>query len=205
MPSEPFNIDALPKGTLLRNYIDALRAHAEAETRRADELAAEVGRLKGLINGDANFIRMDATNRDVHMQIEHPLVALMADSLAKMIGSNNYVEMAMTHNQTGEEFTVHLQRRSRPTPHELREQAEAAVNERENERLKWQKNFLDTKAALTRAQNSDQHNFDRWQKAEAALAEAREALHKFGTHKRLCAYVDGGFCDCGLHAAKERK
>ncbi|MFD9915602.1 hypothetical protein [[Kitasatospora] papulosa] len=39
-------------------------------------------------------------------------------------GASNYVEMEMTDGKTGEGFTVTVRRRERPTPHELRQQAE---------------------------------------------------------------------------------
>ncbi|KOG78736.1 MULTISPECIES: hypothetical protein [Streptomyces] len=42
-------------------------------------------------------------------------------------GATNYVEMEMTDGSTGEGFTVTVRRRERPTPHELRQQAEARV------------------------------------------------------------------------------
>ncbi|MGW1433103.1 hypothetical protein ACWD6K_31345 [Streptomyces sp. NPDC002431] len=44
-------------------------------------------------------------------------------------GATNYVEMEMTDGATGEGFTVTIRRRERPTPHELRQQAEARVEE----------------------------------------------------------------------------
>ncbi|MFJ2438435.1 hypothetical protein ACIOWM_35030 [Streptomyces anulatus] len=44
-------------------------------------------------------------------------------------GATNYVEMEMTDGSTGEGFTVTIRRRERPTPHELRQQAEARVEE----------------------------------------------------------------------------
>ncbi|MFJ1782572.1 hypothetical protein ACIOKA_38335 [Streptomyces anulatus] len=44
-------------------------------------------------------------------------------------GATNYVEMEMTDGSTGEGFTVTVRRRERPTPHELRQQAEARVGE----------------------------------------------------------------------------
>ncbi|KQX27507.1 hypothetical protein ASD97_24715 [Streptomyces sp. Root63] len=44
-------------------------------------------------------------------------------------GATNYVEMEMTDGSTGEGFTVTVRRRERPTPHELRQQAEARVEE----------------------------------------------------------------------------
>lgn len=40
-------------------------------------------------------------------------------------GATNYVEMEMTDGATGEGFTVTIRRRERPTPHELRQQADA--------------------------------------------------------------------------------
>ncbi|MET8841475.1 hypothetical protein ABZW67_15445 [Streptomyces rubiginosohelvolus] len=46
-------------------------------------------------------------------------------------GATNYVEMEMTDGSTGEGFTVTVRRRERPTPHELRQQAEAKVTDLE--------------------------------------------------------------------------
>lgn len=42
-------------------------------------------------------------------------------------GASNYVEMEMTDGATGEAFTVTVQRRSNPTPHQFRQQAEDAL------------------------------------------------------------------------------
>ncbi|MEV8101019.1 hypothetical protein [Streptomyces sp. NPDC088135] len=46
-------------------------------------------------------------------------------------GASNYVEMEMTDGATGDAFTVTVQRRSNPTPHQFRQQAEARVVELE--------------------------------------------------------------------------
>ncbi|MFE0079203.1 hypothetical protein [[Kitasatospora] papulosa] len=43
-------------------------------------------------------------------------------------GASNYVEMEMTDGKTGEGFTVTVRRRERPTPHELRQQADARAD-----------------------------------------------------------------------------
>jgi hypothetical protein len=40
-------------------------------------------------------------------------------------GASNYVEMEMTDGATGDAYTVTVQRRSNPTPHQFRQQAEA--------------------------------------------------------------------------------
>ncbi|MFD9781999.1 hypothetical protein ACFWZS_31395 [[Kitasatospora] papulosa] len=44
-------------------------------------------------------------------------------------GASNYVEMEMTDGQTGQGYTVTVQRRERPTPHQIRQQAEARADE----------------------------------------------------------------------------
>ncbi|WP_392750608.1 hypothetical protein [Streptomyces sp. LN590] len=42
-------------------------------------------------------------------------------------GASNYVEMEMTDGATGDAYTVTVQRRFNPTPHQFRQQAEAAL------------------------------------------------------------------------------
>lgn len=42
-------------------------------------------------------------------------------------GASNYVEMEMTDGATGDAYTVTVQRRSNPTPHQFRQQAESAL------------------------------------------------------------------------------
>ncbi|MGW0550526.1 hypothetical protein [Streptomyces altiplanensis] len=44
-------------------------------------------------------------------------------------GASNYVEMEMVDGTTGDAYTVTVQRRSRPTPHQFRQQAEQARDE----------------------------------------------------------------------------
>ncbi|WP_331731867.1 hypothetical protein OG298_45310 (plasmid) [Streptomyces sp. NBC_01005] len=44
-------------------------------------------------------------------------------------GASNYVEMEMTDGATGDAFTVTVQRRSNPTPHQFRQQAEARAEQ----------------------------------------------------------------------------
>lgn len=61
-------------------------------------------------------------------------------------GATNYVEMEMTDGSTGEGFTVTVRRRERPTPHELRQQAEARV-ERLTAELVVARQLLGTSAA----------------------------------------------------------
>lgn len=53
-------------------------------------------------------------------------------------GASNYVEMEMVDGANGDAFTVTVRRRERPTPHELRQQAEARADraEAENARLR---------------------------------------------------------------------
>lgn len=97
-----------------------------------EEALAEIKRLEGLLSGDATLVQASVED-GLSLGIKHPLVALMADSLAKTIGDNNYVEMSMKHRDTGIEYRVQLQRQDRPTPHELRRQAEARVIEMEKE------------------------------------------------------------------------
>lgn len=68
MPSEPEVITHfIGDKNDCRKYIDALRAHAEAETKRADELAAEVERLREMtpvanvtLSGDAEYWKQRA-------------------------------------------------------------------------------------------------------------------------------------------------
>lgn len=48
-------------------------------------------------------------------------------------GASNYVEMEMTDGATGQGYTVTVQRRECPTPHQFRQQAEAKVAELEKQ------------------------------------------------------------------------
>jgi hypothetical protein len=87
----------------------------------------EVVRLRAVLSGDAGVLQMHADRTGMDIGLEHPLIAVMADSLAKMVDGHNYVEMRMKHKPTGDEYTIHIQRLSRPTPHELRKRAEEEV------------------------------------------------------------------------------
>lgn len=95
-----------------------------AQMQVREEAAKEIERLNGLLSGDASLVSAIPGDHGLDMGIKHPLVALMADSLAKMVDGNNYVEMSMSHQQTGDSYTISCQRQSRPTPHELRKRAE---------------------------------------------------------------------------------
>lgn len=92
-------------------------------------LVKEIQRLRGVLSGDATFLRAVADEGALDIGLKHPIVNAMAAALAEMVGDANYVEMRMKHRQTGEEYTVHVQRISKPTPHELRRQAEKERDE----------------------------------------------------------------------------
>lgn len=110
---------ALVKGD--RHYRDRLANELEREA--ADELE----RLRAALSGDAVLAGMHVEGHGIDLGIQHPLVNVMADALCKMVGDSNYVEMRLKHKDTGDEYLVHAQRLARPTPHELRQRAEAEL------------------------------------------------------------------------------
>ncbi|MFJ3283342.1 hypothetical protein [Streptomyces halstedii] len=57
-------------------------------------------------------------------------------------GASNYVEMEMTDGQTGQGYTVTVQRRECPTPHQFRQQAEARVAELESQLAEHKKHAI---------------------------------------------------------------
>jgi hypothetical protein len=101
-------------------------AHADMTL---EEALAEIERLNAVINGDATVVGLHLEKHGLDLGIQHPLVHVMANALANMLGDSNYVEMQMKSQSTGDEYLVHLQRLARPTPHELRKRAEAKYDE----------------------------------------------------------------------------
>jgi hypothetical protein len=106
----------------------------ESLRSRVAEKDAEIERLTAAMTGDATLAGLHYDQHggaELDIGLSHPLVALMADALAKMIGNHNYVEMRMTHRETGDPYLILCQHLARPTPHELRQRAESS-----NEALK---------------------------------------------------------------------
>lgn len=88
--------------------------------------ADEIDRLRGVLSGDASLVGVHLEKHGIDIGVQHPLVHVMADALANMLGEHNYCEMQMKSQKTGDEYLMHLQRLARPTPSELKRRAEDA-------------------------------------------------------------------------------
>ncbi|MGE5513012.1 MAG: hypothetical protein ACM31O_17400 [Bacteroidota bacterium] len=94
--------------------------------------------------GDLCVRSINVRDGGIDMVAEHPMVFLMADSLAKFIGDYNYVEMRMTHRRTGESYIMHCQKQSGETPYEQKARAE---RERDEWKARWQEAVEDASQA----------------------------------------------------------
>lgn len=131
--------------TRTRNLIEARLTETWPAWRRLGRkpnlgLAADIaldslGELAAEILVDGTMMR-SLTIRDGVATLElaeaTELVTIFAAGMRGCLsgnGASNYVEMEMTDRVNGDAFTVTVQRRERPTPHEFRQQAEARVAE----------------------------------------------------------------------------
>ncbi|MBA5872010.1 MAG: hypothetical protein GDA68_18735 [Nitrospira sp. CR2.1] len=68
----------------------------------------------------------------LEFQAKHPLIAIMAASMAQMcddLKAENYVEVQFNHHEKGH-FILTVQKMFHPTPHQLRQKAESQLTQR---------------------------------------------------------------------------
>lgn len=126
--------------TRARTTIETAIANApHAETATPAELADialdSLGELAAEILVDGTMMR-SLTIKDGAATLElaeaTEMVRIFAAGMRGCLdghGASNYVEMEMTDGATGQGYTVTVQRRECPTPHQFRQQAEARVVE----------------------------------------------------------------------------
>lgn len=132
----------------LRDTVDAWHQTPPRLDWAADAALDALGDLAAEILVDGTMMR-SLTIRDGVATLElaeaTELVQIFAAGMRGVLvgnGASNYVEMEMVDGATGDAFTVTVQRRGNPTPHQFRQQAEARLAEATAE-------LEETRAALT--------------------------------------------------------
>ncbi|MFB6813076.1 hypothetical protein ACFCV8_00815 [Streptomyces sp. NPDC056347] len=121
--------------TGLRNTLDAWHQSPPRLDWAADAALDALGDLAAEILVDGTMMR-SLTIKDGVATLElaeaTEMVRIFAAGMRGCLdghGASNYVEMEMTDGATGDAFTVTVQRRECPTPHQFRQQAEARAEQ----------------------------------------------------------------------------
>lgn len=103
------------------------QAYVQALEKKLDEAQA---RIIGL---ETKFLGAGPTNSGFELRLAPPkeMVFQMIQGLTELVKEANYVEI------DAGEFTVNIQRRTRPTPHEKRKEAEKKIDSIREETIEW--------------------------------------------------------------------
>ena len=96
-------------------------------------LQARVQELEAVLAGDLELTKLHyEPGKPLELQAKHPLIAVMAASMAQMcddMKAENYVEVQFNHHEKGH-FILTVQKMFHPTPHQLRQKAESQLTQR---------------------------------------------------------------------------
>ena len=106
---------------------------AMAAKEQVAALQARVQELEAVLAGDLELTKLHyEPGKPLELQAKHPLIAVMAASMAQMcddMKAENYVEVQFNHHEKGH-FILTVQKMFHPTPHQLRQKAESQLTQR---------------------------------------------------------------------------
>ncbi|MFC9891504.1 hypothetical protein [Streptomyces pilosus] len=179
-------------------------------TLAADNAMDGLGDLAAEILADGTMLKaLDIRDGVVTLETEPAreilltLVAAMRTMLDSY-GAQNYLETEIVTNEPSvaldlqdgqnpaDSYTVTIQRRQRPTPHEFRQQAEARVAELERELAHTQPRRGDQVEAWLKAQRD---RYDRDAESSEFWHEFDRALDQYRLHADMGVPLDGHVCE----------